>query len=148
MRDPTPGDFWAHLDKVKPSGHSVLVINDVDSEWGEDLCTRFPKAIDRTFILEHILGFAWLKGCYALRAKHGDLERNVVADLERLKQALPFLFEGQRAPGKHIDCYVEAKNPKPQSRSFGDFYFVLAVSGWVKSNRFLSYCQLKDNFCK
>jgi hypothetical protein len=51
-----PQDVWDTLDKTEAQRDYVLVLHDIDSEWCEALCTRYPGAIDRMFLLEHILG--------------------------------------------------------------------------------------------
>lgn len=33
-----------------------MILRDIDSNWCEALCTRYPDSIDRKFLLEHVLG--------------------------------------------------------------------------------------------
>jgi hypothetical protein len=52
----SPQDVWDTVDKTKAQRDYVLVLRNIDSDWCEALCTKYPGAIDRMFLLEHILG--------------------------------------------------------------------------------------------
>lgn len=52
----TPQDVWGAVDQKEPSKDHILTLRDIDSDWCEALCARYPGSIDRRFLLEHILG--------------------------------------------------------------------------------------------
>jgi hypothetical protein len=51
-----PVDVWNAVDDTETQRDYVLVLRDINSDWCEALCTRYPDTIDRKFLLEHILG--------------------------------------------------------------------------------------------
>lgn len=59
----TPQDVWDAVDRTGPQRDYVLILRDIDSHWCEALCAKYPGAIDRMFILEHILGIDLQKSC-------------------------------------------------------------------------------------
>jgi len=52
----TPQDVWNVVDQKNSSKDHILILRDIDSDWCEALCARYPGSIDRRFLLEHILG--------------------------------------------------------------------------------------------
>lgn len=52
----TPQDVWAAVDGMEPTQTSILMLRNIDSDWCEALCARYPASTDRKFLLEHILG--------------------------------------------------------------------------------------------
>jgi len=51
-----PVDVWNAVNDTETQRDYVLVLRDINSDWCEALCTRYPDTIDRKFLLEHILG--------------------------------------------------------------------------------------------
>ena len=51
-----PEAVWEQVDKLDRTEHGVLIIDDIDDEWCDVSCKRYPKTISRKFVLEHILG--------------------------------------------------------------------------------------------
>lgn len=174
-----PEDVWEQVDKLKPSEHVVLVIEDISEEWCDALCKRYPKAINERFLLEHILGLDESSRPFAstwphvvrpwkdeseprrsippIRAREvgedeKELRRSIAADLERLDRVFPCLSDREHERfGGHIYCWPEVGDPsypgRPISRIKG-CYLTPNISDRIKINRFLSYCQLQENFCK
>lgn len=148
----TPAAVWEHIGKMKPSDQRVFVIDDIDDEWCEALCTRYPHAINRKFLLEHILGLE-----SARRAKdiHDSLslelqpELSEVVDLDTLDRAFPCLMDAHEERfGEHIDCWLETEPPEARIYIYEGCKLRLDTSGWTKINCFVSYCRLEENFCK
>jgi hypothetical protein len=84
-----------HVGRTKPSENAVLVIDDIDDEWCEALCTIYPHAINRKFLLEHILG---LESARRAKDTHDRLslepqpELSEVVDLDTLDRMFPCLM--------------------------------------------------------
>jgi hypothetical protein len=147
---PSLADVWAHVDKLKPSEHSILMIEDIDSKWCEALCARYPKLINQTFLLEHILGLR-LNEQWSVFPSQDEFEllgRGIASDLERINQAMPWLRDPTSIPGQHIDVWEDEECPEFRRCSIGGCELVKLPSGWIKINGFLSHCQLQDNVCK
>ena len=51
----THQDVWTAIDKTGPHTNHVLIVRDINSEWSEALCDRYPGSIDRRFLLEHMI---------------------------------------------------------------------------------------------
>lgn len=49
-------DVWNVVDQKNSSKNHILILRDINSDWCEALCGRYPGLIDRRFLLEHILG--------------------------------------------------------------------------------------------
>jgi hypothetical protein len=146
-----PEAVWDHVDELEPSEHAILVIDDIDDEWCEALCRRYPKAISKMFLLEHILGLdaaaRWLQ--FSSQGLEEELQRSIAADLKRIDRIFPHLRQSQRREfGGHIDCWLAPALPAPYSHKIHGCRLSLGASSHVKVNRFLSYCQLQENFCK
>lgn len=112
----TPAAVWEHMGKTKPSEHAVLIIDDIDDEWCEALCTKYPHAINKKFLLEHILGLE-----SARRAKdiHDSLsfelqpELNEAVDLDTVDRIFPCLMNAhEESFGEHVDCWLEPGPPE------------------------------------
>jgi hypothetical protein len=137
------------IDKLKPSDRSYLVIDNIDDEWCDALCTRYPRAIDERFILEHMVGSHLMAGAPSYYPAEFELRRAVAEDLKRLDRT----FARPRRPaarilGQHIDHWLEAEHFGHDIREIDGCILRPVLSGWTKINRFLSYCRLEDNFCK
>jgi hypothetical protein len=144
-----PEDFWKQIDEARPSGHSVLVIDNINDDWCDALCTRFPETINRRFLLEHILGLQAGVRWSHNGADESPLERSVAADLERLYQAFPCLSNrATEGWGGHVDCWLDADDQEHRVRRIYGCSLSLTEYGWVQTNRYLSYCELKENLCK
>lgn len=137
----TPEDVWKRVDQSKSSDHLVLVIEDIDDEWCEALCTRYPKSINRKFLLEHILGFSLGRRELPYDPDDIGLSESMAIDLERLDRTFPYLSDSTTERlGRHIDCWM---GPEPlRNRSARGCLVVPVPLGWTQINRFLSYCEL------
>jgi hypothetical protein len=157
-----PREVWAHIDRLKPSEHSILVIEDINDEWCEALCSRYPSSINRTFLVEHIIGIMQTTIEYVIRVMpatkrmaqrlreqfDNELAEKLLADLERIDQAMLLPHDRESVPGYHIDCWQETERSGPREISLGCCQLRKVPSGWIKTNGLLSYCQLQANFCK
>ena len=143
----TPIDVWERVDHSKSADHLVLVIEGIDDEWCEALCTRYPKSINRKFLLEHILGFRLGRRELPYDPDDIGLSESMAMDLERLDRTFPCLSDSTTERlGRHIDCWM---GPEPlRTRSAHGCLVVPVPLGWTQINRFLSFCELKENFCK
>lgn len=148
--DPTPGDVWARLDKAKPSEHRVLVIHNITDEWCEALCARYPESVNQRFFLEHILGLdSKARRPHVALQGQDELGQNIAANLERIDGAFPCLSDDPKSGvGGHIDSWLEPQPVCPTDCLLRGCRLRRVPSGWVKTNRFMSYCQLQENFCK
>jgi len=148
----TPAAVWEHIGKMKSSDHGVLVINDVDDEWCEALCTKFPHAINRKFLLEHILGLENVRRTQDVHDQlslERQLELSEVVDLEPLDRMFPCLMNVEKERfGDHIDCWLEPGLSEARTYMYEGCKLRRDPSGWTKINRFVSFCQLDENFCK
>lgn len=146
--DLTPTSVWKWVDRLKPSEHGVLVIDDIDDSWCKEF-TRYPEAINETFVLEHILGCELdVQDPYHGPADIG-LQQSITADCERLARTFPGLSHpAVQGFCRHIDCWLELKDSELDVRSVHGWLLRPAQSGWLNVNSFLSYCQLKENLRK
>jgi hypothetical protein len=146
-----PGDVWARIDKLKDSEYGILVIEDIDDEWCEALCSRYPNSIDQAFLVEHITGIVRVTPrvrCSFHEQCDIGIADSIVAGLERIDQAINLSHNAASGPGYHIDCWQEAKSPGLRECTMSGCRLVQMPSGWIKTNRFLSCCQLQENFRK
>lgn len=136
------------IDKLKPSDHCYLVIDNIDDKWCDALCDRYPKAINERFLLEHIVGTDLRSWGWDCDSAGVELQRIAVGDLERLNRTFP---EPKRPAakilGQHIDNWLEPENPGPDIIAIEGYLLRSVPWGWAKINRFLSYCRLKDKLC-
>ena len=173
----TPQDVWDAVDKIGPQKDYVLILRDIDSHWCEALCAKYPGAINRMFILEHILGIDLRKSRDPFYQAPYD-SRKATATLRIMDQAalemqpmhllahailepkstsLHILGPGiaaqadsaaRRAHGYHVNWWRA-----PQSGGREDFsadsheQFRRTNYGWAKSNAFVSCCRLASNLC-
>lgn len=145
----TPEDVWERVDQSKSADHFVLVIEDIDDEWCEALCTKYPKSINLKFLLEHILGIRLERREFPYGPDDVGLSESMAIDLERLDRAFPSLLDSTTEKfGRHIDCWLEPEPSGPSKRSARGYRVLPTPLGWTQVNRFLSYCGLKENFCK
>jgi hypothetical protein len=140
------------MGKTKPSENAVLVIDDIDDEWCEALCTKYPHAINRKFLLEHILGLESVRRGQDI---HDSLslelqpELSEVVDLDTLDRMFPCLMSAYEGSfGEHVDCWLEPDPPEARIYVYEGCKLRLDTSGWTKINSFVSYCRLEENFCK
>lgn len=151
-----PKDVWEQVDKLAPSEHSVLVIDEIDDEWSDALCKRYPDKINKRFVLEHILGIDTRSRSLCCRhlCGHADeewqgLKRSIDTDLGRLDRMFPFLSDPAHENfGGHIYCRLEPDDRTLHVHAVRGCRLSLGSSSQVKINRFLSRCQLQENFCK
>lgn len=145
-----PEAVWEQVDELKPSEHVVLVIDDIDDEWCEALCKRYPKAIDKRFLLGHILGLdaAARQPDWGLHGHEEEQLRSIAADLNRIDRVFPQLRYRGRGFGGHVDCWLAPADTVPHIPKIRGCRLSLGSSTRVKLNRFISYCQLQENFCK
>jgi hypothetical protein len=153
MPDPwTPAAVWDHIGKMKPTERVVLVIGDIDDEWCEALCTKYPHAIDRKFFLEHVLGIEnerRTQGIHDGLSPELHREFSKVVDLGPLDCMFPCLMSAREESfGQHIDCWLEPEFPESRAYVYEGCRLRLDPSGWTKINRLMSCCQLEENFCK
>ena len=170
-----PRDVWDAVDKTEPQGDYVLVLRDIDSDWCEALCTRYPGAIDRMFILEHILGFdlqnrvPFYQAPYDSRKATATLRimGQATLDMERMAYISRVLQHmsisvhrseleiaaqadtlARKSHGVHVNWWRA-----PQSGARGSFSldtheeFRRTEYGWAKTNAFVSCCRLASNLC-
>jgi len=145
-----PKAVWEQADKLDRTEHGVLIIDDIDDGWCDALCKRYPKTISRKFVLEHILGLDERARQTVLYEdeEESELERSLIADLQRLDRTFPDLaVHKQERLGGHVDCWKELDDLDDQDL-LDVCYLSPGTSNRVKVNRFLSYCQLRENFCK
>lgn len=150
-----PEAVWAQIDRLKSSEHGVLLIENINVEWSKALCKRYPNAINRRFVVEHVLGLDRMARRPPSAMRHRVFEdekivlRSIVADLERLDRIFPYLSDRiHERFGGHVDCWLASEDADLRIAPLRGCRFSLGTSDRVKINRFLSYCQLKENFCK
>lgn len=139
-----PKAVWEKVDKLDRSQHGLLVIQDIDDEWCDALCKWYLKAINRRFILQHILGLdarAIQEPANARRQMHDhdeELARSLLADLERLDRMFPYLWDREHERfGGHIDCRLASERPGYRGYPFCGCHLSLGKSDRVKINRLL-----------
>ena len=91
----TPQGVWDVVDKTETQRDYVLVLRDIDSDWCEALCTRYPGAIDRRFLLEHILGIDLQLSYFPLYQVSYDSRRMLEEGMDEPMD--PFTILGQAA---------------------------------------------------
>lgn len=146
-----PQAVWEQVDQLKPSEHGVLIIDSINDEWCEALCTRYAGAIDRRFVLEHILGLDEKARWPAGYEYDEELARSTATDLERIDRIFPWPLDRARVnihSSDHIDCWFESEDPALRTRPVHRCQLSAGLSNRVKINRFLSHCQLQENFCQ
>lgn len=172
----TPQDVWDAVDKTEPQRDYVLVLRDIDSHWCEALCAKYPGAIDRMFILEHILGIDLQKsGVPFYQAPYDSREATATVRImgqeaakmqrmdriSRVSQQMSISVHrseleiaaqadslARKSHGVHVNWWRA-----PQSGARGSFSldtheeFRRTKYGWAKTNAFVSCCRLASNLC-
>jgi hypothetical protein len=145
----TLAETWTFIDRMKPSKHAALVIDDIDDiddEWCGALCDRYPESVNRKFPLEHILGLE-SKDLGPPIYEHpmdepmdepmDDLKRTIWANSASLKKALPCLEDGPKSvSANHIDCWYEQGATKRGSYPFASYELSRSGSGLDKDRPF------------
>jgi hypothetical protein len=92
--------------------------------------------------VEHIIGY--VPGMRSPLPAQCDTElaEIILADVERIDQAIPPLHPLDIIPGHHIDCWLDARRPGFGECSVHGFRLGETPYGWITTNRFMSYCRL------
>lgn len=168
----SPEDVWTQLETANPE-HALLLVENINDEWCDALCARYPHSISEGFLLEHILGFTFdsvsktnmIVAAATRKTKNTKTKQNqsqcvaswrvvdsVVEDISRMTQALRGRVDLLQCQpfGIHVNYWHESEPDPSDSEqcSVGDFVLRLIESEWVKSNRFISCCRLTENLCK
>lgn len=151
--DHPPEYFWAQLEEAN-SEHAIIFVDNIDDRWCDALCARYPDSINERFLLEHVLGFDSSlidKSFMNSLPQQGAVQKSMATDIERIKHALSDradLFQTDGC-GFHVNYWYEpggSWNTEPLT--LGDCIFQSCESGWVKTNRYISCCQLDKSICK
>ena len=144
-----PEAAWKQVDGLKPSEHIVLVIDSIDDKWCEALCNRYPKAINKKFVLEHILGLdaqarlpdpgprgewrgEWHEEELGEELKE-ELKEMPTADLKRLDRIFPCFSELIRPDEhlrSHVGCWLDPEKPAFRTCSVRGCQLSLISSKW------------------
>lgn len=147
------------------SGDSALIIQDIDQFWAQRLLFEFPASVHPAFLAHHMIRLddfsatdrtiERLKEDMARKCPGADLESR----LFNCHKSVEFVFP-EPSPdmnGCHLDCLFQTIDDSgdavPLHVPFSngprkDLFEMDQFGVWRRTSTRVSWCQLKDNFCK
>jgi hypothetical protein len=141
-----PADLWTKLEDTTTE-QAVIVVGNIDDEWCEALCTRFPQQINERFFLEHILGLTLSASC-TCQDGISPICKAIAADVGNVVQLLSGRLDTPRGDvGFHINYWCESdtafNSPRPAEGC-------MLRRAWerIRSYEFISCCQVGARICE
>lgn len=134
----------AELKEINTS-QAVILVRNIDDEWCEALCSRFPQRMNERFVSEHAMGLTLPAHCTCQYETSPSCEA-VEADVDRVVQ----LLSGRLDPpfvGFHINYWRESKPATSHSRP-DDHCFLQRASQSTRPYGSISCCQVEAHLCE
>jgi hypothetical protein len=146
-----------------PSGGTALIIQDVNQDWANSLCSAFPRITHSSFLAEHMIRIdsAIANDEVLERLSNEMVENNpdtkldygVMGSCKTTEFRFPSRPMGTN--GFHIDVLIETREAKscPSDMPFShgprrDVFEKSTTNHWRRTSTRLSWCQLDENLCR
>lgn len=144
-------------------GGTALIIQDINEDWAQALLSKFPRSICSAFLAEHMIRIdsacATDEAIEQLRKdiEKSSLETRLAYGITECRKTTEFGFplRSSESSGLHLDILLETKkySPIPSEIPFSDgprrdIFEKDPSNHWRRASTRLSWCQLKENFCK
>jgi hypothetical protein len=144
-------------------GGTALIIQDVNQDWADSLCSAFPRTAHSVFLAEHMIRID------SAIASDGVLEQlsNEMAEYKPdaklsyenmgCRKTTEFRFPSRplETSGFHIDILIEASGAKscPSDMPFShgprrEVFEKSPTNYWRRTSTRLLWCQLNENLCR
>lgn len=147
------------------SGDSALIIQDIDQFWAQRLLSEFPASVHPAFLAHHMIRLDDFSATHrTIEQLKEDMARKCPgADLEsrlfNCHKSVEFVFPAPSPDmnGCHLDCHFQtienSGDAVPLHVPFSngprkDLFEIDQFGVWRRTSTRVSWCQLKENFCK
>jgi hypothetical protein len=146
-----------------PSGGTALIIEDVNQDWADSLCSAFPNTAHSAFLAEHMIRIdsAMANDDVLERLSNEMVEYNPDTKLDYgvmgSCKTTEFRFPSRPMETNefHIDVLIETSEAKscPSDMPFShgprrDVFEKSITNHWRRTSTRLSWCQLDENLCR